>query len=261
MTLYPRLVVALISLLVATTGQAECSRNLTLAYSTDYVPYQYTDPLGRPAGLDIDIAEMIVKRMGCQLSLINYPPKRAQKLLAEGVLDIMPAASITEQRQQFAHFSAPYRQEQIVMFAHRNQIKTIKHLSLNQAIDRGLTITAGLGGWYGDQWTEAETRANDAGLLVLTNSTKGRIRMLLTHRIDLVIADRYVGYFHSTALGQRDQIAELSHHLNDDPVHFMLSRKTFSEQEHNAFNQALAWVLASDGYQKLINDYRPAQPQ
>ena len=52
MTLYPRLVVALISLLVVTTGQAECNRNFTLAYDTDYVPYQYADTVGRPAGLD-----------------------------------------------------------------------------------------------------------------------------------------------------------------------------------------------------------------
>ena len=236
---------------------SDCERRFSMSHSGDYVPYQYTNAKSQLVGLDVDIASHIVSTLGCQLSLEKLPPKRAQHLLKEGALDIMAAASITSERHQYAHFSLPYRDESIALFVRKNQAALYNNLTLTKAMAKELKMGAGLGGWYGIEYQAIKEQAITEGLLMLQNSTEQRIKMLTHKLLDVVIADLYVGYYHGKKYQNVAKIVDLPHKLNNDPVHFMLSRKTFGGAEVDAFNQALVTFMASDQYSKLILKYRP----
>lgn len=232
-----------------------CPDPIRMAHSGDYAPYQYTDKKGQLVGLDVDIARLITVRMGCDLEVIRLPPKRAQKMLAEGAIDAMAAASVTPAREVYAYFSTPYRGETIVMFVRRDKYHEYHSYDLLSLIHKNKRITAGLGGWYGPQWSVAKEHAENRNLLALTNSTAGQINMLLKKRVDIAIADRFVGYHHASQLDKAGYILELPTPLNDDPAHFMFSRKSMSEDFIKEFNKALQWLKKSNAYKATIDRY------
>ncbi|MEH6630680.1 MAG: transporter substrate-binding domain-containing protein [Halopseudomonas aestusnigri] len=245
------------SLLTATLAHAGCNRSYSISYSSKYIPYQYSNPYNMPAGLDIDIYEAVMREMGCKYSLNLMPSKRAQVQLKKGALDMMAAASITEERQVYANFSIPYRNEKVVMFVRTENLDKYQSYNLKKAVDNELRITAGLGGWYGAEYGEQKERALEKGALSLNTSPAIRMNQLLDGRTDLVVADLYVGYHHVINAGRINAVTTLPHILNSDPVHFMLSKSSVSAAEVNLFNQALARVLISERYQDLLAKYRP----
>lgn len=243
--------------LFAVPAFAVCERVYSISHSGDYVPYQYQDENGQLVGLDVDIVQAVMDEMGCEIDIRLIPPKRAQRLLGTGGLDLMAAASITPQRQEFAYFSIPYRDERVVMFVHRKRYEELEGLTLIDAVDKGYRIAAGVGGWYGVEYGNVKERALDAGVLELNTSTAQRIRMLLAKRLDVVVADLYVGYHHAIRMGEASEVMELPHILNRDPVHFMLSRKTHNAEQVQVFNKALSAVLQSKAYRGLLQKYIP----
>lgn len=244
-------------LLVSHPGMGSCEKRFSMSHSGDYVPYQFTDIKGQLVGLDVEIASHIVSSLGCQLTLEKLPPKRAQHLLKEGNLDLMAAASITSERHQYAHFSLPYRDESIALFVREDDAVLFNTLTLHKALEKQLRIGAGLGGWYGIEYQAIKERALAEGLLMLQNSTEQRIKMLTHKLLDVVIADLYVGYYHGKKYSDLARIIDLPHKLNTDPVHFMLSRKSFSGAQLDSFNQALQAFMKSKQYSDLILKYRP----
>ncbi|WP_052742041.1 substrate-binding periplasmic protein [Kiloniella litopenaei] len=175
----------------------DCDKTYSIAYSNNYIPYQYVPESKQPTGLDIDIVESIMSELGCEYRLVLSPSKRAQALLQQGKIDIMPAASVTEERSEYAHFSAPYRDETVAMFVRSMDYERYKDYDLKDAIDNKLSLAAGLGGWYGPEYGKEKQRALDAGVLRLNAETGVRIQQLLNDRVDIVIADLYVGYHHA----------------------------------------------------------------
>ncbi len=252
-------ILCLYLLLTQNSAFADCERRYSMSHSGDYVPYQFTDMKGQLVGLDVEIASHIVSILGCQLTLERLPPKRAQHQLKEGALDIMAAASITSERHQYAHFSLAYRDESIALFVTEKNAPLFQSLTLTTAVNKALRMGAGLGGWYGIEYQSIKEKAVSEGLLLLQNSTEQRIKMLTHNLLDVVIADLYVGYYHGRKYQHLAKIVDLPHKLNTDPVHFMLSRKTFSGAELDVFNNVLATFMASKKYLALIQKYRPSR--
>ncbi|WP_179188770.1 substrate-binding periplasmic protein [Kiloniella majae] len=237
---------------------ADCEKAYSIAYSNNYIPYQYVPKNSVPTGLDIDVVKSVMSEMGCEYNLLLMPSKRAQMLLKRGMLDIMPAASVTVERSAYAYFSEPYRDETVAMFVRSSDYEQYKGYKLRDAVDKKLSITAGLGGWYGPEYGEEKQRAVDSGVLRLNAETEVRIQQLLNNRVDMVIADMYVGYHHAIEAGRLNAIRPLPHLLNADPVHFMLSKESVSPGFVAKFNIALAAVLDSEKYKELLEKYRPA---
>ena len=240
------------------TMAAGCEKTYSIAYSDNYIPYQFMSVNQGPTGLDIDIVKSIMSELDCKYNLVLAPSKRAQVLLKRGVIDIMPAASVTEERSVYAYFSDPYRDEAVAMFVRSPDYEKYKDYNLKEAVDKRLSLTAGLGGWYGPEYGKEKQRALDAGVLRLNAETEARIQQLLNDRVDIVIADLYVGYHHAIEARRLNSIRPLPHILNSDPVHFMLSKKSVSSDFVESFNLALARVSESQKYQELLEKYRPA---
>ncbi len=210
-----------------------------------------------PSGLDIDIISAILDELECEYNFIEIPAKRAQVLLKRGALDIMPAASITQERQSYSYFSEPYRDEAIAMFVRSESLSKYQYYVLRDAIDNGLRITAGLGAWYGPEYNEEKARAIEIGALTLNASTAVRFQQLFDLRTDMVLADLFVGYHYAIKSNRLDDFSPLPHLLNSDPAHFMLSKSSIPREFVSEFNNALELVLSSEKYERLLEKYRP----
>lgn len=234
----------------------KCSRPIVMAHSGDYAPYQYQGRIGELIGLDVDLGKLFAGVMNCQLSLILLPPKRAQKMLAEGRIDMMAAASVTEARKKFSRFSLPYRAETSVMFTRKESAPFMASMSLLELVRSGMSFTTGLGGWYGEPWEDIKPYLNE-GQLSLTNSTLGQINMVLMSRADVAVVDRYVGFYHAKTLGRANGLAEHPQILSDDPAHFMLSKISVSEGFLKYFNDAIRAKKTSSDYSDILKKYLP----
>lgn len=233
-----------------------CSRPLIMAHSGDYAPYQYQGPKGELIGLDVELAGLFAETIGCQLEVVLLPPKRAQKMLAEGRIDLMAAASVTEARKKFSRFSLPYRAETSVMFIRKENAPFMASMSLLELVRSGMSFTTGLGGWYGQPWEDIKPYL-DEGQLSLTNSTLGQVNMVLMSRADVAVVDRYVGFYHAKTLGRPDGLAEHPQVLSDAPAHFMMSKVAVSEALLKRFNAAIRAKKPSSDYSDILKKYLP----
>jgi len=77
-------------------------------------PYHYLGQGQQPQGLDIEILQTLAAELNCELSLQQDTWAALLRKLQSGELDILPGASISTERERYAWFSRPYRQEQFV---------------------------------------------------------------------------------------------------------------------------------------------------
>lgn len=250
--------VAMMTMAVA-PASADCrselaGRPLVWAWN-EWVPYAYADESGQPIGFDIELVSRILDQAGCPYRFIKQPAKRAQQGLRDGSIDMLAAASVTPERQVFSHFSAAYRDERIVLFSKIGRVEAFEHLKLEDIIARRFHIAAGLGGWYGAAYDEHSDALQQAKLLLLTSDLEGRLRMLDSGRVDLVIEDQVAGIATARRLDLEHGLAVLPQPMNSDPVSLMFSRKSVPAGVVTLIDQAIAELRQSGDYQKVIAHY------
>ncbi len=60
---------------IPVTDRVKESGKLTIASGLDYAPMQYIDAQGRPAGMNVEMAQAVAKRLGAQLEIVTIPFK------------------------------------------------------------------------------------------------------------------------------------------------------------------------------------------
>jgi polar amino acid transport system substrate-binding protein len=87
------------------------SGKLTVCTHLPYEPFQYKNDAGKIVGFDIDLMDLVAKRLGVTQSIVDTPfegIKSGQDLNA-GTCDVAAAGmTITKQRQAVMDFSKPY---------------------------------------------------------------------------------------------------------------------------------------------------------
>ena len=81
-----------------------------------WYPYQYRNKQQQLAGLDFDIFNAVVKEAGLNVTYTELPWKRHLHYIKTGQIDIAMGSSYTKEREQYAYFTEPYRQEIIKLF-------------------------------------------------------------------------------------------------------------------------------------------------
>ena len=101
-----------------------CTKTVTISASINWPPISYLKN-NTFHGLDIDILNHVLPKAGLCWNYVHYPSSsRSLKELKKGNVDILFAASITKEREKYAVYSAPYRDEVMQLFAHtKNQQK------------------------------------------------------------------------------------------------------------------------------------------
>jgi len=97
----------------ATEPMANCQ--MTMGVDA-WEPYQYMKVGNIVAGLDVELVQAVTTDMQCDLNVVQGSWLELLKLLKDGEIDFVMGASKTDERMEFAHFSAPYRQERFQLY-------------------------------------------------------------------------------------------------------------------------------------------------
>jgi len=164
----PILVAALLTLLAACAA----ARSISVGFADGFPPYQFVDEHGKPAGLDIDIAEALFRQMGVKGTIIQGSWDDMVNMLRRGlVLDLVGGMEMSDGRLDLFDFTRPiYRRKSVIVVpASNTTIEGIADLP-------GLIITGDRGS-YGESLLDlhgyrsririAETESKEAAMDML----------------------------------------------------------------------------------------------
>ena len=217
-------------------------------------PYQYEQD-GNITGLDNDLLAAIGEQMQCDINFVKRPWKRTLEEIKAGVTDVAPGASITAEREEYALFSAPYRQETMSLFMLKSSADKFNFSDFSefQATDFKLGITRGY--YYGEQMQAIID--NNTSKLMLRDATNDEqnIDKLFGNRVDGILLDPYVGTYLLKNQGKLEQVMIHPVPINSDGIYMMFSKKSTEPSTIDEFNKALESIKSSGEYEKIINKY------
>lgn len=249
-------IVAMAVLSVAGAGvgtAAPCPETLKVRVSYGYAPFSEKTapdgPVDGPVeGLDVAFLRRILTDAGCAFEFLDAPWKRSLKLLARGAIDIMPFASITPEREEFARFSVPYRYETVGFVMRRSDAGRYPLDSLEDLMRHDLQIGWQRGAYWGPKFQAfAEAPENRDVVYRLTDNGQG-LRMLLSDRIDMLIEQPDSILASAAAQGVRDKLVVHPFLVRRSPVHLMYSRQSVSPELVERIDRAIIAYQETDAY-------------
>ena len=113
--------------------------SVNIGIKTDSYPFGFIDKNGNYAGFDIDLANLIGKKLFGTTGKVKLIPvtssNRIMKLYSEDIDMIVATMSITPQRQNILDFSSPYYTAgQAILVRANSPIKTLRDLKGKKAI-------------------------------------------------------------------------------------------------------------------------------
>jgi polar amino acid transport system substrate-binding protein len=231
--------------------QVHCE--LTLGMDA-WEPYQYMTVGDRVAGLDVELVQAISADMGCDLNVVQGSWVELLTLLKDGKVDFVLGASKTDEREKFAYFSDPYRQERFQLYVRKGQTD-LPDTNIRDFVEAGHKVGVVNEYYYGDEVAELyadETLRNQFIGAIISELNMAR---LLDEEIDGLLEDSFVGAAILRRKGLDKYITPHVISLGSSDVYVMFSKASVSEEQVQKFNTGLAELRNSGGYQKIMDKY------
>lgn len=242
----------------ATAANAVCPQPLRVHLDL-HAPSAYHDASGQLRGMDVELVSAIMQAAGCQWRWHVTPMTGARilKSLQDGEIDLMIRASKNPDRERFARFSQPYRQEVVGMFA-RTRSDLPDELSLADALRLGLRLIGPASGWYGIEFEQYRNRFKQQKRYTAYPDAQVGTELLFAtpSRGDLVLIDADL-FYHFVGPDRIMDIRLASSQLHVTPAHLMVSQQTVNLATMAAINKAIRRLQQSGELQRLEQSYRP----
>jgi polar amino acid transport system substrate-binding protein len=248
--------------LTGKTAEIRCDKTLTVHLDL-HAPSAYLDSNGQIAGMDAMLAQRILTQAGCRVNwhLIPMTGERILRSLQQGKFDVMIRASKTVQRQKYAYFSDPYRDEVVGLFS-RKKLKLPATFSMVDALERKLRLIGPVSGWYGDEFEVLRTKWKQKGYYIAYPDAKRATNLLFIEpsRGNLLLVDADIFYLH---LGKEryDQVKLVGKNLHINPTSLMFRQKSLEKNDLIAINQAILMLRQTGELKAIENHYRPQSLQ
>jgi polar amino acid transport system substrate-binding protein len=211
----------------------------------DWPPYFYHNDKAVLGGVDFELLQAILKHAGCDLQLEKeMPPARRNVMFQQGKLDLLMAASATEERRGFARFSLPYRQEVVGLFTVPEKLDKFRRIgSFQDIVAHRASLLAPRLGYYGDDYERALPMLNADGRRSTFGTFEQGVRMLEAGRADLIMGD--ANALRHVARINNIKIVQLAYTPYRAPVHLMLNAASTTQAQLTRINQAIAQLEQS----------------
>lgn len=226
---------------------------LTMGFDA-WDPYQYIGVGNVVTGLDVEIVRAVADIMDCTIHTHQATWVELLHDVRDGEIDFVLGASFTEDREQFAHFSDPYREERFILYVregeNRNRYETIADF-----VKAGNKLGIVNQYYYGDEISALTADEALADQFVGAIISELNMARLIDEDIDGFLEDSFVG---ASILRRKGLDAFIEPHgidLGSSPVYVMFSKESVERETVEAFNRALAKIKASGRYQEIIEKY------
>ncbi|BCK63296.1 ABC transporter substrate-binding protein [Aeromonas caviae] len=220
-------------------------------------PFSFRDEQQQLQGLDIDLLEAIFNRAGFHANYSEMPWARVLRELEFGTIQLTMSANQTAERDLYARFTLPYRNEETVLLIRRQDKGRWQEITqLSDLLSRP-DFTIGLLRDF-DYGTDFRTFMQSPQMqqrLLVRLKTEPLIKLLLAGRIQGVVMDP-MGLQQLNLAGiPLDQLTPLLD-IQQTPVHLMLSRRTTTPQQLQRLDEAIRALLQSPVYGQILARYR-----
>ena len=230
----------------------QCS--LTMGFDA-WEPYQYMTVGNTVTGLDVELVRAVTAEMQCELNIVQGSWVELLGLLREGKIDFVLGASVTEDRQTFAYFSEPYRQEQFSLYVRAADVE-LPIASIQEFINAGHKLGIVNEYYYGDEIAElyasTEFRPQFVGAII----SEMNMARLLDEEIDGLLEDSFVAASILRRKGLDELIKPHQVTLGNNDVYVMFSKVSVEEQLVAEFNRGLAAIKQNGLYQQIVQRYQ-----
>lgn len=239
----------------STAAAMPAACKFTLGYEA-WEPYQFMGLDQKAAGLDIELINAVVKNMNCQLVTVQGAWMDLVSQLREGKIDMLAGASRTAAREQFALFSAPYRQEQFQLFVLVSKTASMPETTLADFINKGRKIGIISEYYYGDVFDELYRDPAKKAAFVEASMGELNVARLIDNDIDGMLEDSFVARSMLRRKGLSEQIGPHGIVLQSNDVYVMFSKVSVPEDKVLQFNQALKNIRNSGEYMLIVDKYQ-----
>ncbi|MFM5666813.1 substrate-binding periplasmic protein [Aeromonas hydrophila] len=220
-------------------------------------PFSFRDEQQQLQGLDIDLLEAIFNRAGFHANYSEMPWARVLRELEFGTIQLTMSANQTAERDLYARFTLPYRNEETVLLIRRQDKGRWQEITqLSDLLSRP-DFTIGLLRDF-DYGTDFRTFMQSPQMqqrLLVRLKMEPLIKLLLAGRIQGVVMDP-MGLQQLNLAGiPLDQLTPLLD-IQQTPVHLMLSRRTTTPQQLQRLDEAIRALLQSPEYGQILARYR-----
>lgn len=236
------------------TTRATDDCRLTIGWDP-WEPYHYAPVGNRVQGLDVDLIEAMADAADCELAWEQGSWASMLQLVRSGDLDVLPGATRTAEREAFAHFSAPYRQESFRIHVRADESDRWSGMTLTELLENDFRLGLTRGYIYGEevdavlddpQWRDQIVEA-PVGELNFLN--------LMDFRIDGFLEDPFV----AASIDHRREwgvtFEALPADIHSGSVHLMFSKAGVDAEVVERFDDALAELHDSGEHQRILDRY------
>jgi len=228
------------------TVKRDC--NLKMGWESR-APYQF-ERNGEITGIDVQIFKQAADKIDCDVSFVEKAWSQLLTDLEKGEIDVLAGATITPDREVFANFSTPYRDESFTLFI--RSTSTYNGNTLSGFLSRSQKIGITSDYFYGQEVYELMSHPQYSPLFVDSKSGVQSFYNILYSEIDGVLVDPVEGHYIIKSKHLEDKIKASNVHIPSDSVAFMFSKKTIKDKQLEALQAEISAMVEKDQIKSIV---------
>lgn len=245
-----RVAVLLLGLIVLPARGCE-----VLARWNDDPPYSYRTADGRLAGLNVELVEQTLARLGCRAQWRELPWARALVELEAGRLDLLPGGLRRPEREAFAHFVAQHVLSRNLLFVRKADRARLGAATRLADVPPGLRLGVQIGVVYGPEYAQLITQPAFRASLTQATARRNLWQMLALGRVDGVLASEASARWELAQEGLSAAIVATDVVLSDDPAFVMVSKRTRDAAWARRYQEASDALEADGTMSHIVRKY------
>lgn len=219
-------------------------------------PYHYAPVGNRVQGLDVDLITAMAGLVDCELNWEQGSWASMLQLLRYGDIDVLPGATQTPEREAFAHFSEPYREESFRIHVRADEVDRWSDMSLTELLENDFRLGFTRGYIYGESVDRVLSDDRWQDQLVEVPVGELNFLNLVDFQIDGFLEDPFVAASidHRRDWGVTFEALPLE--VQSGAVRLMFSKASVDAELVERFDQALTELRESGEYERILERYR-----
>lgn len=219
-------------------------------------PYSMRDGSDRVVGLQAELVEEALERIGCRAVWVQLPWARALVELQAGRLDVLPGALRRPEREAYAHWA-----EQHVVVPNRLYVRASQRAGFGNAtrlrdvLKPGLKLGVQIGVVYGPEYAALLAEPDFRARLTQAAARGSLWQMLELGRVDGVLASEASARWELARLGLVAQIVPTDVLLSDEAAQIMFSKRSVDAALVQRYRQAGAAMEKDGTLARVVRKY------
>lgn len=227
------------------------AKKLSVGWELWY-PYQYHNSKRELVGLDIDSFNAIMTEADLTYTAAEIPWKTHLHFLKTGKMDIAMGASWSQDREEYAYFTKPYRQETVKLFVRQGEVKNVRLNTLSELAGSPYMIGVEAGYYYGKEYQELIKKSDFQANISEVIDLEQNVTFLMKGHLDGFLVDPNTMLSFVEKYDMEGQFEQHSLVIYSADIFIMLSKKSTNKKLLDKINNAIG-TLQSKGALKQIS--------